>query len=105
VWLNPKTLDYWRLVYRAEGAMREAARQGILPPGVLRQAMRELLLLEASDWPFLMDTGQAAEYAKERYQAHGERFFRLLRGVSEEELKALEELDNPFPDADPRLYL
>ncbi|MCS7217732.1 MAG: DUF1957 domain-containing protein [Thermus sp.] len=105
VWLNPATLDYWRLVYRAEGAMREAVRQGSLPPKVLQQAMRELLLLEASDWPFLIDTGQAKAYAEERYRAHAERFFRLLQGVSPEELRALEEQDNPFPQADPKLYL
>lgn len=85
--------------------MREAVRRGSLPPRVLQQAMRELLLLEASDWPFLIDTGQAAEYAKERYQGHAEAFFRLLQGVSPEELKALEERDNPFPEADPKLYL
>lgn len=105
VWLNEATLDYWRLVYRAEGAMREAVRQGNLPFRVLQQAMRELLLLEASDWPFLMDTGQAVEYAKERYQGHAQAFSQLLKGVSSEELKALEERDNPFPEADPRLYL
>jgi 1,4-alpha-glucan branching enzyme len=67
--------------------------------------MRELLLLEASDWPFLRDTGQAEAYAREREEGHAEAFFRILRGVSEEELKALEERDNPFPEADPRLYL
>ncbi|KHG66512.1 1,4-alpha-glucan branching protein [Thermus sp. 2.9] len=104
VWLNEATLDYWRQVYRAEGAMREAVRRGVLPSSALQQAMRELLLLEASDWPFLIDTGQAKEYAEERYKAHAERFFRLLRGVSPEELKALEEQDNPFPEADFRLY-
>ncbi len=105
VWLNGKTLDYWREVYRAEGALKEAVRRGNLSHRLLRQAMRELLLLEASDWPFLIDTGQAEAYAQERYRGHAEAFFRLLKGVSEEELKALEEQDNPFPDADPRLYL
>jgi len=105
VWLNEATWDYWRTVYRAEGAMREAVRHGNLPSRVLQQAMRELLLLEASDWPFLIDTAQAAGYAKERYQGHAEAFFHLLRGVSPEELRALEERDNPFPEADPRLYL
>ncbi|GGM99348.1 1,4-alpha-glucan branching enzyme [Thermus composti] len=105
VWLNEATLDYWREVYRAEAALREAVARGVLPTPTLQQAMRELLLLEASDWPFLIDTGQAKAYAEERYKAHAERFFRLMKGVSPEELKALEALDNPFPEADPRLYL
>ncbi|MER3603501.1 MAG: 1,4-alpha-glucan branching protein [Thermus sp.] len=104
VWLNEKTLDYWRTVYRAEAAMLEAV-QRLKDERRLRQMMRELLLLESSDWPFLIDTGQAEEYAKERYQGHADRFFRLLNGVSSEELKALEALDNPFPEADFRLYL
>lgn len=85
--------------------MREAARRGVLPEGVLRQAMRELLLLEASDWPFLIDTGQAEAYARERYEEHARAFFHLLKGASPEELRALEERDNPFPEANPRLYL
>ncbi|KGQ22051.2 1,4-alpha-glucan branching protein [Thermus filiformis] len=109
VWLNEKTLDYWRTVYRAEAAMLEAVRRckdEPLPGNErrLRQMMRELLLLEASDWPFLMDTGQAEAYARERYEGHAERFFRLLEGASLEELKAWEELDNPFPEADFGLY-
>jgi 1,4-alpha-glucan branching enzyme len=62
------------------------------------------LLLEASDWPFLMDTGQAEAYARERYEGHAERFFRLLEGASLEELKTWEELDNPFPEAGFGLY-
>ncbi len=105
VWLNEKTLDYWRLVYQAEAAMARVVAEGLLPERVLRQAMRELLLLEASDWPFLIDTGQAEAYARERYRLHGERFFSLLRGASLEELEAIEDQDRLFPEANPRLYL
>ncbi|MGH2594102.1 MAG: DUF1957 domain-containing protein [Anaerolineae bacterium] len=41
---------------------------------VLKQAARELLLLQASDWPFLVTTGQAKEYAVHRFAQHVERF-------------------------------
>lgn len=34
---------------------------------LLNQAARELLLLQSSDWPFLVTTGQAYEYAIERF--------------------------------------
>ena len=34
------------------------------------QAGRELILLEASDWPFLVTTRQAKEYAEERFLRH-----------------------------------
>src|SRR5438309_4697575 len=71
-----------------------------------RQAMRELLLAQSSDWPFLVTTGQAADYAVERFRAHAQRFRRasaLARsGDAEEdevELRSLERADNPFPDA------
>lgn len=77
---------------------------------VLNQAARELLLLEASDWPFLVTTGQAREYAVQRFTSHVERFERLLgsveaghpdRALAEE----LWELDKVFPDVDFRWWM
>jgi len=114
VWLNEATLDYWRLVYRAEHQMIEAAeRFGRDLDGrrrALRQLMRELLLLESSDWPFLIDSGQAAEYARARYEGHAERFAELYTMLETDQLDlsrvlVLESLDNVFPEADPSLYL
>jgi 1,4-alpha-glucan branching enzyme len=76
-------------------------------PG-LRQLCRELLLLQSSDWPFLITTGQAAEYAVERFQTHLDRFVLLasLLEAREFERAALRadeiyELDKIFPDIDP----
>ena len=69
------------------------------------QALRELLLLESSDWPFLLTTGQAGDYASERFRSHGQRLGRALelalRGTrsDEIELRSMERADNPFPDA------
>ena len=70
-----------------------------------RQAMRELLLAESSDWPFLVTTGQAADYAVERFRAHVQRFRRAVALArsgdateDEVELRSLERADNPFPD-------
>jgi 1,4-alpha-glucan branching enzyme len=110
VWLNENTRDYWRSVYEAEAEMILASQrcQGERVR-VLRQMMRELLLLEASDWPFLIHTGQAADYARARYREHARAFFALAAALREgrtpEELVALEARDNPFPEANPRLYL
>jgi 1,4-alpha-glucan branching enzyme len=71
-----------------------------------RQAVRELLLAQSSDWPFLVTTGQAADYAVERFRSHVHRLHRaavLARegdAVDDEtELRSLEHADNPFPDA------
>jgi 1,4-alpha-glucan branching enzyme len=68
-------------------------------------ALRELLLLESSDWPFLVTTGQAGDYAAERFRSHAQRLQRSLEiaahgsGDDDVELRSLERADNPFPDA------
>jgi 1,4-alpha-glucan branching enzyme len=71
----------------------------------LNQAGRELLLLESSDWPFLITTWQARDYATDRFQDHLERFHRLAdmaeRNQVDEGLVAeYFELDRVFPDLD-----
>ena len=75
---------------------------------VLNQAARELLLLESSDWPFLITTGQAGEYAIERFSDHCERFNELCeqaeaggvdRGIADW-AGELFERDKVFPDID-----
>jgi 1,4-alpha-glucan branching enzyme len=80
---------------------------------LLNQAARELLLLQSSDWPFLVTTGQAKEYASQRFTEHVDRFESLAsiaeRGgeLSDDEagmLAALIERDNPFPDIDYRMF-
>jgi 1,4-alpha-glucan branching enzyme len=80
---------------------------------VLNQAARELLLLESSDWPFLVSTGQAKEYASSRFQQHLARFNHLAAmadaGVVSEDdrrfLSTIAELDNPFPEIDYRVFM
>ena len=77
----------------------------------LNQAARELLLLESSDWPFLMSTGQAKDYAIGRFQQHLARFNHLhaivQRGRIEEAdhrfLEIVMDLDNPFANLDYRI--
>jgi 1,4-alpha-glucan branching enzyme len=75
---------------------------------VLNQAARELPLLQSSDWPFLVTTLQAKEYAVERFQEHLERFDQLASlakaetytAEDETYLAALRERDNPFSTID-----
>ncbi|TLZ55417.1 MAG: DUF1957 domain-containing protein [Methanobacteriota archaeon] len=82
VWLNPDTLWVWELVYRAEDAfaemLKEARRRRGEVPRVVRQLARELLLLESSDWPFLITTVSARDYAEARVKLHAATFDRLL---------------------------
>ena len=117
VWLNSNTEWTWDRVYSAEREWVEQLRQG--DGGnpelkrVLAQASRELLLLEASDWQFLITTGSARDYAERRVAEHYADFKRLsemahtVRGGSPlsteaaETLHRLEREDFVFPDLDP----
>lgn len=44
----------------------------------INQAMREMLLSQASDWPFLMQKGRAQEYAEHRVIGHIKNFNQLF---------------------------
>ncbi|HEV2127988.1 MAG TPA: DUF1957 domain-containing protein, partial [Thermomicrobiales bacterium] len=71
----------------------------------LEQAARELLLLESSDWPFLVTPGQAKEYATKRFREHVARFEELAEmvesgNIDQTRLTELENRDNPFANID-----
>jgi 1,4-alpha-glucan branching enzyme len=74
----------------------------------LNMAARELLLLQASDWPFLITTGQAREYAVERFKGHVDRFHQLLEAVEAggdaDLVDRIWERDKVFPDIDYRWF-
>ncbi|MCL4459588.1 MAG: DUF1957 domain-containing protein [Chloroflexi bacterium] len=115
-WFNPQTEWMWPLIHNAEQMMEHLvsrypqATEPLL--SVLNQAGRELLLLESSDWPFLISTGQAAAYASARFQQHLARFNHLnmiaasgqMRPEDRRFLALVSELDNPFPDIDYRFF-
>ena len=79
IWLNDETSWIWDKIYRIEG---EAARlKGRIPAGsarILKQFVREKFLLESSDWPFLISTWTARDYAENRAAEHFERADMLL---------------------------
>jgi len=112
-WLNPQTEWMWPLIHNAEQRMEQlVARhpEATAEMGrILAQTARELVLLESSDWPFLVSTGQAKEYAIGRFQQHLARFNALagfaergtpLRPAELEFLAAAEEADNSFSKID-----
>lgn len=70
---------------------------------LLRQAARSLLLAQSSDWTFHLGRGAASRYAESRLREQLARFRLLadaLRGgaMREEQLVALERMDNLFPN-------
>lgn len=69
----------------------------------LRQAGRELLLAQASDWPFILRTGTSPEYARARVTEHLAAFSRIFNQlqtgqVDETWLGQIESKNNIFPE-------
>jgi 1,4-alpha-glucan branching enzyme len=116
-WLNDETAWMWPIIHRCEMEMEGLVERFPEAEGdlnrVLSQTARELLLLQSSDWPFLVTTGQAKDYAAQRFNEHVERFdamAKLARGETEPsatqmvQVAALEFTDNPFPTIDYRAF-
>jgi 1,4-alpha-glucan branching enzyme len=118
IWLNEWTTWIWRHIYSAEAEMPRLAelaaesQDGVLM-AIVGQAARELLLLEASDWPFLISTWTARDYAERRAALHHEAFSRLaemarrrargenLAADEQEFLAECQSRDAIFPELDP----
>ncbi|MBP7145954.1 MAG: DUF1957 domain-containing protein [Acidobacteria bacterium] len=85
--------------------LRTRAGESPFVDRVLRQAAREAMLAQASDWPFLVTNGTAPDYAKRRFLGHVENFGALARmldeGPHDETILAdLEDRDRILPDLD-----
>jgi 1,4-alpha-glucan branching enzyme len=121
VWMNSETAWTYAQLYAAEIACREICtssnwRDGAMGERVVKQLCRELLLLESSDWQFLITTGAARDYAEARFNGHRSDFEELralwrsfeqsgdLSVDQMERLSAIEERDNIFADIDPGLW-
>ncbi len=121
VWLNDETSWTWSHIYRAERVMRGIAgdlrwRDGGWGERIARQLARELLLLESSDWQFLITTAAARDYAEKRFSGHLEQFIELemlwrefvdngaLSPSGQKVLSELEERDCLFAEIDPGLW-
>ena len=75
----------------------------------LNQLARENLLLQSSDWPFLITTWQAKDYATDRFREHVERFETIADmiesgNIDDAALAKIESIDNCFPVIDYRVY-
>lgn len=115
-WLNADTRWMWPVIHRLELQMEALAERYARATGdvrlVVNQIAREALLAQSSDWPFLITTGQARDYAMDRFETHVERFDRLVALLDHPERlgEALRladeywELDKVFPDIDVQLF-
>ncbi len=111
-WANAETAWMWPVIGAAQRRMEDTVeRFAAGATGIVREALdqlgRELLLLESSDWPFLVTTGQAREYAEQRFSEHVERFETLAAQIEAGTIDAaylsdLQHRDNIFADIDVR---
>jgi 1,4-alpha-glucan branching enzyme len=113
IWLNKDTVWTWEKIYEAEKKYLELVQAVSADEHlqrVLTQLGRELLLLESSDWQFLISTFAARDYAEMRFAEHWEKFNRLsemaeniksgnkLNDGDRNYLKDCEESDKLFAD-------
>jgi 1,4-alpha-glucan branching enzyme len=92
IWLNEETAWAWEMIYQAERRNKELSAKyegDSRVQRMLEQLSRELLLLSASDWPFLITTGGAKEYASIRIRNHFDNFSaieHLIRRTAEQDI-------------------
>lgn len=116
VWQNHLTEWMWPIIHGCEKRIIDiASKYEKIPEDkllhrALNQLARENLLLQSSDWPFLITTWQAKDYATDRFREHVERFETIADmiesgNIDENALSEIESIDNCFPVIDYRAYL
>ncbi|MEI9979251.1 MAG: DUF1957 domain-containing protein [Edaphobacter sp.] len=120
--MNPETSWTYTHIYPAELYTREVCtaghwRDSALGKRIMQQLCRELLLLESSDWQFLITTGAARDYAEIRFLTHNDQFNEVksiwqsyesvgaLTQAQETRLTEIQRRDGVFPDIDPGLWV
>jgi len=126
VWINDETKWTWEVIYNNENrwnSVMEKFNDFIQKSDyegkakldedlrrILTQALREMMLLQASDWQFLITTQSARDYAEQRFSYHHSDFNKLCdiaekfieTGlISHQDFLFLEETEkrnSPFPE-------
>jgi len=114
-WLRPDAAWVYLHLHQAAGELHELVSRGdwVVEQDeamrLMRQAARSLLLAQSSDWTFQMGRGGGSAYCESRLRDQLARFRFLtgaLRsgGIRDEQLKAVEWMDNLFPNLDLRHF-
>lgn len=115
VWLN-QTNDYAHkhLLHLADEMVNTARKykdeKDKLKIRVLNQMVRELLLLQSSDWLFIITNGTMTSYAHKRIKEHTGRFHKLKNelnsnSINEDFLENIEKIDSIFPEVNYKDYI
>ena len=112
-WVDPSNEWIYKHLTRASKMMTQMSHANRYARGLLKralnQAARELLLAQSSDWAFMMKTGNAAEFAKNKFTEHMKNFLDLQAEIdsghiNRKNLSVLESKNNIFRDIDYRIY-
>lgn len=116
VWMSEATQWTWRGIYEAEELFDSLLKeypvtgQDEMQRRIITQALRELMLLQSSDWQFLITTMSAKDYAERRFLFHYTDFKKLydmarsyaitgkLSNDEKDDLADIEERNAVFPE-------
>lgn len=121
VWWQAGTRSIWHNLYQAECEMQQLGKQLQKPldsqlARIVQQAGRELLLLQSSDWPFMVSTDNTPDHARRRAALHYANFqqccamierYQAEGAISEEDrnqLAAMEQQDALFRELDVNVF-
>ncbi len=122
IWFNENTQWTWKKIYEDEIRFKSILSKtrnikNKILVDILKQAARELLLLQSSDWQFLISTFAAKDYAELRFSQHHSDFNELLNiaekilhgnNLKKEEqifFKDCKNRDNVFPEIELEWFL
>jgi 1,4-alpha-glucan branching enzyme len=117
IWLNKWTEWTWQRVYQAETRFYALYDRCVSTTdknriAILEQLARELLLLQSSDWQFLISTWSARDYAEMRFSNHFNNFMNMADLLEKEKItkddlnliKDLAEQDSCFHGIDLSIF-
>lgn len=114
VWFHEKNDWVYRPIFQAVEMMKDFVTrfpdETGLKEEILNQAMREVLLMQASDWPFILYNATDVTYADSCIKSHIENFKRIYLNLCSTEIDNkwvinLCRKNNLFPDIDYRTYI
>jgi 1,4-alpha-glucan branching enzyme len=112
-WLDSSNDWVYRHISRSINRMTDLAERFPNEKGLkeraLNQAAREILLIQASDWPKMISTNQNADFAKQQLESSLRNFTAIFEALgssyaSPEWLTILEEKNNIFPSINYRVF-
>lgn len=91
VWQNNETAWMWQIIAKAKEEFEAIINVGIksdLGERVKKQALKELMLIQSSDWLFMVTNNLTKDYAMKRFFEHYTKFLRLIDSFKNNRLDA-----------------